>query len=100
MGYRRWSPERVQKLKDLWDEGFSTIEIAERMETSHTAITQFMSRNRKALGFEPRRSNKRDVNDVPRSVYSDSFEKLWYGSVPRGHWSITKPWRIEDVKAA
>ena len=45
-------------------------------------LRTFVSRNREKLNIE-------------RRGYR-GFEKEWYGAVPRGHWSICKPWGSEQ----
>lgn len=93
MPTRGWSESKIEKLKSLWESDHSTKEIAELLDTTPTAVTQYVSRNRKLLGLDNRRPIKPQWQNVPRSVYSSSFEREWYGCVPRGHWSITKSWR-------
>ncbi|MBT6442284.1 MAG: hypothetical protein HOK61_07650, partial [Alphaproteobacteria bacterium] len=33
-----WTPERVEQLKKLWDEGLTTAEIGKRIDVSKNAV--------------------------------------------------------------
>jgi len=88
-GKVQWSPEQVQLLTKLWREGLTSADIGQRVGKSATSVRGYVSRNRKRLNLEMR-EEAHNLHLRPRSV--QDFERQWLGSVPKGHWMITKPW--------
>jgi len=89
VGKVQWTPEQVELLKKLWREGLTSADIGQRVGKSATSVRGYVSRNRKRLKLEMREEAH---NLHLRPVSEQNFEKLWQGSVPRGHWMITKAW--------
>jgi len=78
-----WTPERVAKLRKLYCSGLTYPEIGEELGVNGSTVRCFVRYNLKALGLTPRREKRHNPK---------TFESEWYGAVPRGHWSICKPW--------
>ena len=75
----------------MWREGYTAPEIAEEIGKSTDNVRMFASRNREKLDLEHR--GNPEYKGRP-SGDTTEFEKAWKGSVPRGHWLITKPWKL------
>ena len=71
-------------------ESDDTVEIAEKLNRKRSTISMFVSRHAKELGIEKRMHLC--YGGRPKSTKLLSFDKQWQGSIPRGHWMITKPW--------
>ena len=76
-----FSHEIVHKVKLFESQAMSYEDMAKILNIHPNTIRVFVSRNREKLGIE-RRGYK-------------GFDREWYGNVPRGHWSICKPWGSE-----
>jgi hypothetical protein len=87
---RQWSDEQVDTCVDMWRDGYSAVEIANEIGKNQNNVRMFIYRNRKKYDLEKRHNGGWDNSRI-RIPVSD-FEKQWYGSVPLGHWTITKPW--------
>jgi len=95
MASHLWTESEIKVLTDMWKNGFSTKEIAHELGRNKVQVKSFVSRKRSELGLEPRTSyNQRlDVEDR-KSEYDKWLDRMWKGSVPYLHWSITKPWKV------
>ena len=82
-----WNDEDINTLVRLWREGSSVQQIADVLGTSRSSVKMYVQRHKEELGLE-RRTQKTDN----MKSFRDSFNKQWHGSVPYGHWLITKPW--------
>jgi len=83
-----WEQEDIDKLVELRNSGVSMPKIAEELGKTHSSVKMYVQRNGKALGLRPALDFK------PRAKSQNTaFDKEWYGTVPFGHWLITKPWR-------
>jgi len=81
-GQTVWPSEDIETLRSLKSQGVTIAEIATELGRSKESVKGFCSR------FA-------EVYDIPLERRSNSnFDKEWHGSVPFGHWSITKPWRV------
>ena len=87
MPIKTWTKEEEETLVKLWKEGKTCKEIGIQLKRKRSAIGQYISRHRERLGLDRRPS----AMVVRKS--KDPFEIQWSGSVPFGHWMITKPWR-------
>ena len=83
-----WKQEEIDKLVELRNSGVSMPKIAEELGKTHSSVKMYVQRNGKALGLRPASDFKARAKSQTRA-----FDKEWYGSVPFGHWLITKPWR-------
>lgn len=83
-----WKQEEIDKLVELRNSGVSMPKIAEELGKTHSSVKMYVQRNGKALGLRPASDFK-----APAKSQTPTFDKEWYGSVPFGHWLITKPWR-------
>lgn len=84
-----WTDEQVQTLVTMWTQGATKRQIANKLDKSVNAIKMYLERHRNELGLK----RKCDINQRPKSQ-RPQFDREWYGAVPFGHWSITKPWRV------
>jgi hypothetical protein len=85
-----WTEEHQKTLVNLWEADVKADLIGEALGINATTVRTYVKRNRERLGLEPRKTHWE--KDVPRSVYSTSFDKMWHGTIPCGHWMITKKW--------
>lgn len=88
-GKIQWSPQQVELLKKLWEEGLTSADIGQKVGKNAASVRSYVRRNRKALKLK-QRSEAHNLHLQPRG--NKDFERLWSGSVPRGHWMITKAW--------
>jgi len=82
-----WEEIEVETLIRMREEGASVAEIADELGRSCSSVKMYLQRHRDELGLK----SKRDERKRP-SAGRPEFDKAWYGVVPLGHWSITKPW--------
>lgn len=82
-----WSEDDIRTLQRMWREGYTSLDIGKAVNRSPSTVRQYVVNNRDNLGlhkrYAPQKTDYRNQSE---------FEKLWYGSVPFGHWSITKSW--------
>lgn len=80
----KYTDAQIKIFVDMWHQGFTASEIADRLGGSINSIRQFACRYREKYDLVKREGG----NTPPRK----DFDKLWHGVIPCGHWSITKPW--------
>lgn len=85
---KQYTEQDVKTLVRMWQDGYTASEIGQTLNKSIASVRQFAHRNRKRLNLEIREGGK------PMS--KTTFEQAWQGSVPHLHWTITKPWRIQE----
>jgi len=86
-----WTEYEVETLVRLWNDGLSRKQIAEELDKSFASVKMYLQRHKDELSLAPRLSKARPT--------SGRIDKEWYGVIPLGHWSITKPWGKKcDVK--
>tara|TARA_R110000868_G_scaffold359930_3_gene621966 strand:- start:2199 stop:2528 length:330 start_codon:yes stop_codon:yes gene_type:complete len=91
----KWTQDRIDKLVSLWKQNLQTREIAVRMQLSGEIVSGYVYRHGKKLGISPRTKawyKEQGFRFGRRTNAAKSFEQDWAGSVPFGHWIITKPW--------
>lgn len=93
MGVRRWSQEQIDTLVEMSLNGDPHDVIGEAIGKNPSAIRNYLMHNRKQLGIPPRKIRVR--RNSARSKQGAEFDKEWFGSVPFGHWLITKPWSCQ-----
>lgn len=84
-GETTWPTEDINKLRSLKRQGAPMTDISKELGRSRQAISSFCRRYAETynIPFDRRKAN-----------HKTDFEREWYGSVPFGHWSITKAWRL------
>ena len=82
-----WTDKDIETLQRMWREGYSSYAIADAVNRKPNSVRQYVANNRDLLGL-----SKRTRYEVKPYKSVTEFDKLWYGSVPFGHWSITKSW--------
>jgi len=106
-GLKIWTQEETEELIKLYIEGVHLEKLAEDMGKSYCSVKARLTylrkqgvdiplRDQRVVQRERRSKESREGNTVYAKRLSD-FEKQWYGRVPRGHWTITKPWKKENV---
>lgn len=75
--------EKIAKLRKLYCAGVTYQKIGEELGMRAGTVRNFVRANASKLGLVKRRE---------RIHNPKTFDKEWYGLVPRGHWSICKPW--------
>ena len=81
-----WKQEEIDILVTMWHQGETAADIANKLNRKRSSILQYAHRNREKLGLGHRQVV---AKARPKNL---SFEQQWYGSVPFGHWTITKAW--------
>jgi len=81
---KQYTEQDVKTLVRMWHDGYTASEIGNTISKSIASVRQFAHRNRKKLNLEIREGGK--------PISKTTFDKEWLGSVPFGHWTITKPW--------
>ena len=81
-----WKQEEIDILVTMWHQGETAADIARKLNRKRSSILQYAHRNREKLGLGYRQTVARAR---PKNT---SFEQQWHGSVPFGHWTITKAW--------
>ena len=81
-----WNEQDLLTLRRMLADKKTSVEIGEAVNRNPTTVRQFIRNNAEKLSL-----------DVPmiqgRYRYNPKeFDKQWYGCVPFGHWTITKPW--------
>ena len=87
-----YTKKDIKTMQKMWAEGKTAVEIGEALRKTEYSVRQFMHRNREKYGFEKKQPG--------RPFCRAKFEKQWYGGVPFGHWSITKPWGKTNGRTA
>lgn len=87
-----WTFEQVDLLVTLARQGVTFKAISQEIKKKPSTVRRFVDLNRELLELERRIIH---TEAVPRPKHL-SFEKAWYGSVPRGHFSICKRWGSES----
>jgi len=85
-----WNEQDLLTLRRMLAKGHTSTEIGDAVGRNATTVRQFVRNNADKLEL-----------DMPliqgRYRYNPKqFNKQWKGSVPYLHWSITKPWRLEQ----
>lgn len=82
-----WTQKEIKTLVDMWSNGDTISDIANKLKKKRSAIAQYAHRNREKLALERRMP----IVQAKRK-HKQPFEQQWLGSVPFGHWTITKSW--------
>jgi hypothetical protein len=87
-----WSEEEVNVLSDMYKANMSYDDIGHALGKSWGAIKSQVAKQRKTrLADFPLRS-KDTIVRVVTPPEDSLFDMAWHGTVPFGHWSITKAW--------
>ena len=89
MGMTAWPDEDIAKLRRMLAEGKPSHEIAEALGRKPSSVRRYVNYNKHRMNLVvPVIQGRGDVVDMKE------FNKKWQGSVPFGHWALTKPWRV------
>ena len=78
-----FTPDAIAKLRKLYCAGLTYDQMGEELGMKSSTVRQFVRVNLTRLGLTKRTERRHNPK---------TFEKEWYGLVPRGHWTICKPW--------
>ena len=85
---KNWDAKDIETLVELRNSGVPMRKIAEQIGKTHNAVKMYVQRHGKDLGLRSAIEFKsRAKSQCPE------FDRKWYGAVPFGHWTITKPWK-------
>lgn len=87
--FKNWETEQVETFVQMWNENYYVKDIAEALGKTHESVKMFAQRNKESLGLKPKINFK-----APAKSFRPEWDREWYGAVPFGHWTITKPWRL------
>ena len=82
---KQYTEKDIETLIRMWGDGYTATEVGNAIGKSMASVRQFIHRNRKKYDLE--------VKEGGRHIPRKTFDKQWHGSIPCGHWMITKPWR-------
>ena len=82
---KQYTEKDIKTLIRMWGDGYTATEVGNAIGKSMASVRQFVHRNRKKYDLE--------VKEGGRYIPRQTFDKQWHGSIPCGHWMITKPWR-------
>jgi len=85
-----WERDKIERLVEMRNNGSSAQEIADAIGKTRGSVKMFIERHRDALKLRPHINNK-----APAKSFRPEWDREWYGSVPFGHWMITKPWNTK-----
>jgi IS30 family transposase len=83
-----WKQEDIDTLVELRNSGKSMKYISEVLGKTHNSVKMYVQRHKDELGLKPYIDFKARAKSQ-----NPEFDRQWYGSVPFGHWAMTKPWR-------
>lgn len=89
-----WSKEEIETTIEMYNDHKTNHEIGLAIGKTGDAVKTKLGKLRKQFGLAPRNQSllRRGAKSaVPKGM--TPFERDWQGSVPCGHWMITKPWK-------
>lgn len=93
-----WTDDDAKTLITLWNKDVVLTEISYTLGKSPSSIRSFIFRNKHWLGIKPRPLNFKGTPKKPleERLRVTTLDKEWAGSVPFGHWTITKSWNNSE----
>jgi len=89
-----WTQEEIETTVKMYKEHKTNHEIGCAIGKTGDAVKTKLGKLRKQFDLAPRSQallKKGNKKGPPKGV--SPFERDWQGSVPCGHWMITKPWK-------
>ena len=89
-----WTKEEIETTVKMYKEHKTNSEIGVAIGKTQDAVKTKLGKLRKQFDLAPRNQSllrKGSKADLPKGM--SAFDRDWHGSVPCGHWMITKPWR-------
>lgn len=89
-----WTQEEIETTVKMYKEHKTNYEIGCAIGKTGDAVKTKLGKLRKQFDLAPRSQallKKGNKSSPPEGV--SPFERDWKGSVPFGHWMITKPWK-------
>lgn len=88
-----WDQKDLDKLVEMYLEGKTNSQICLTLKKTEGAVKCKIQKVKKVLNL-PDRSSISGYKSTPvgQSQLNSAFDRAWQGSVPFGHWTITKPW--------
>lgn len=82
-----WTEQERSTFSEMWNSGMTRYEISQELGKSPNAIKMYVQRHRDELELE-----KRKTLGGRGKTTNREFDRKWHGTVPFGHWTITKSW--------
>jgi len=89
-----WTEEEIETTIRMYKESKTNYEIGCAIGKTGDAVKTKLGKLRKQFNLAPRSQSllkKGNRRRPPKGM--TSFDRDWQGSVPFGHWMITKPWK-------
>jgi len=89
-----WTQEEIETTVRMYKENKTNLEIGIEIGKTGDAVKTKLGKLRKQFDLAPRNQSllrRGTKSAVPKGM--TPFERDWQGSVPCGHWMITKPWK-------
>lgn len=93
-GYNNpWTKEEIDTTVKMYLEHKTNLEIGLAIGKTQDAVKTKLGKLRKPFNLPPRNQSllRKKNKHTPKGL--TPFERDWKGTVPFGHWMITKPWR-------
>lgn len=90
---KQWPEELTNTMLEMYFRGETNQAISEAIGKSECSVKQQLSKIRKERSLPYRDVKQIVANRGKCNKKLSAFDKAWHGSVPCGHWMITKPWR-------
>lgn len=85
-----WTHEQKRVLVEMWKDNQSPTVIGAVIGKSRNSVSNYVRKYQHLLGIQSRpKGFYKGERNIKRYSHLD---KEWSGSVPFGHWSVTKPW--------
>jgi hypothetical protein len=89
-----WTEEEIETTIRMYKDHKTNFEIGSVIGKTPDAVKTKLGKLRKQFNLPPRDQSllrKGTKADVPQGM--TAFDRDWKGSVPFGHWTITKSWK-------
>ena len=88
-----WTKEEIETTIKLYKESKTNFEIGSAIGKTPDAVKTKLGKLRKQFDLPPRDQSILRKTNKANPLGLTPFERDWKGTVPLGHWMITKPWR-------
>ena len=100
MRNKAWSRDEELKLVEMFKEDQFLEDIGSALGRSRRSVEGHLRRHRGRLGLDIRDKSEFMLKAQGHKYKGRKpFEVEWLGSVPLGHWMITKPWSTSGSDA-
>ena len=97
-GFKTWTQKQIDELLKLYKEEVPLKEMAVKINKSYGSVKAMLTVLRQRGYDVPYRDQKRAqarrrMRQTDGEKVLTKFEIEYHGSIPLGHWMITKPWK-------